>query len=140
MDKATANTGCANTPDAVNHPAHYTAGGIECIDAITAALSCQKDPTAAWLTGQVIKYLWRWPLKNGADILQIHAFRKLHDLLHGEQLPILRLLDSLVFKSLLQQGLFILPDTDNIGVVAHNMDIRSLCSGLQIHLQIKRIV
>ena len=84
MDKATANTGCANTPDAVNHPAHYTAGGIECIDAITAALSCQKDPTAAWLTGQVIKYLWRWPLKNGAEDLQKAAWY-LNRLIRHEQ-------------------------------------------------------
>ncbi|MBQ9009305.1 MAG: DUF3310 domain-containing protein, partial [Clostridia bacterium] len=30
--------------DAVNHPAHYTAGGVECIDAIEAALTCQQDP------------------------------------------------------------------------------------------------
>lgn len=56
--------------DPVNHPAHYTAGGIECIDAIAAALTCQKDPMEAWLTGQVLKYLWRWPLKNGKEDLE----------------------------------------------------------------------
>jgi len=56
--------------DPVNHPAHYTAGGVECIDAITAALACQIDPVSAWLTGQVIKYLWRWPQKNGAEDLR----------------------------------------------------------------------
>ena len=56
--------------DPVNHPAHYTAGGIECIDAIAAALTCQKDPMQAWLTGQVLKYLWRWPLKNGLEDLE----------------------------------------------------------------------
>lgn len=50
--------------DNVNHPAHYTAGGVECIDAIAAALTCQKDPMQAWLTGQVLKYMWRWPLKK----------------------------------------------------------------------------
>lgn len=60
--------------DPVNHPAYYTAGGIECIDAITAALSCQEDPVAAWLTGQVIKYLWRWPLKNGVEDLRKARF------------------------------------------------------------------
>ena len=26
-----------NASDAVNHPAHYTQGGVECIDAIQAA-------------------------------------------------------------------------------------------------------
>ena len=60
--------------DPVNHPAHYTAGGIECIDAIAAALTCQKDPMEAWLTGQVLKYLWRWPLKNGLEDLKKAQF------------------------------------------------------------------
>lgn len=50
--------------DPVNHPAHYTSGGIECIDAIDAAISQYKDPSDAWLVGQVIKYLWRAPLKS----------------------------------------------------------------------------
>ena len=60
--------------DNVNHPAHYTAGGIECIDAIAAALTCQTDPMRAWLTGQVLKYLWRWPLKNGLEDLKKARF------------------------------------------------------------------
>lgn len=50
--------------DPVNHPAHYTSGGIECIDAIDAAISQYKNPSDAWLVGQVIKYLWRAPLKG----------------------------------------------------------------------------
>lgn len=58
----------------VNHPAHYTAGGIECIDAIAAALTCQTDPMHAWLTGQVLKYMWRWPLKNGLEDLKKARF------------------------------------------------------------------
>lgn len=60
--------------DPVNHPSHYTAGGIECIDAISAAISCQKDPVDAWLTGQIIIYLWRWPLKNGLEDLKKARF------------------------------------------------------------------
>ena len=60
--------------DPVNHPAHYTAGGVECIDAIRAALTCQTDPYAAWLTGQVIKYIWRWPMKNGVEDLEKARF------------------------------------------------------------------
>jgi hypothetical protein len=60
--------------DNVNHPAHYTAGGVECIDAIAAALTCQKDPMQAWLTGQVLKYMWRWPLKNGKEDLRKARF------------------------------------------------------------------
>lgn len=50
--------------DPVNHPFHYTAGGIECIDAIGAAICKYEYPTDAWLAGQVIKYLWRAPLKG----------------------------------------------------------------------------
>ena len=42
--------------DPVNHPAHYTDGSIECIDAIREALG---DGFKAYLRGNVIKYLWR---------------------------------------------------------------------------------
>lgn len=60
--------------DPVDHPSHYTSGGIECIDAIASALSCHKDPMAAWLTGQIMKYIWRWPLKNGLEDLKKARF------------------------------------------------------------------
>lgn len=53
--------------DPVNHPAHYTSSGIECIDAISAALSSYKNPMHAWLAGQVIKYIWRAPLKKNYE-------------------------------------------------------------------------
>lgn len=53
--------------DAVEHPSHYTHGDIECLDAIEAALSSQDDPYRAFLTGQVLKYMWRWPMKNGLE-------------------------------------------------------------------------
>ena len=52
------------TDDMVNHPSHYTSGGVECIDAITSALSSYEDSVDSWLVGQVIKYLWRAPLKG----------------------------------------------------------------------------
>lgn len=57
-------------PDMVNHPPHYTNGGVECVDAIESALSAQSDTVSAWLTGQVIKYLWRFPQKNGVEDLE----------------------------------------------------------------------
>ena len=60
--------------EAVEHPAHYNAGGIECIDAIEAALACQREPVQAFLTGQVLKYLWRWPLKGGVEDLEKARF------------------------------------------------------------------
>ena len=43
--------------DKVNNPSHYTAGGVECIDAIQAALG--DDGFKEWLKGNAIKYLWR---------------------------------------------------------------------------------
>lgn len=50
--------------DPVNHPSHYNASGIECIDAIDSAICMYNNPIDAWLAGQVIKYLWRAPLKG----------------------------------------------------------------------------
>lgn len=49
--------------DPVNHPKHYTQGGIECIDALEAATT---DLTGweATLTWQTLKYLWRWKHKG----------------------------------------------------------------------------
>lgn len=49
----------------VHHPAHYTAGGIECIDAIAAALG--PEQFKGYLRGNILKYLWRRPLKNGTE-------------------------------------------------------------------------
>ena len=54
----------SKSEDMVNHPSHYTYGGVECIDAITSALSSYEDSVDSWLVGQVIKYLWRAPLKG----------------------------------------------------------------------------
>lgn len=60
-------------PDMVNHPPHYTQGGIECIDAIRAA--CEgRDAYEGYLTGQVIKYIWRYPFKNGLEDLRKAEF------------------------------------------------------------------
>ena len=50
--------------DIVNHPKHYTHGGIECIDAIEAAVS-ELSGLDAVCTANVIKYVWRWKHKNG---------------------------------------------------------------------------
>lgn len=52
--------------DNVNHPAHYTQGGIECIDALKAA-SVGKTGIEAICVGNVIKYLWRYEEKNGLE-------------------------------------------------------------------------
>lgn len=56
--------GTTETPDMVNRPPHYTSGKVECIDAIRAALG--EVAFLAYCRGQVIKYLWRAPLKFDA--------------------------------------------------------------------------
>lgn len=43
--------------DPVNHPAHYTNGGIECIDAMKAMLS--REEFIGYLRGNAFKYMWR---------------------------------------------------------------------------------
>lgn len=55
------------TNNPVSHPAHYTQGGIECIDAIKAALG---KYFIGFLVGNVLKYLWRYPHKNGVEDLK----------------------------------------------------------------------
>jgi len=55
--------------DMVNHPTHYTAGGIECIDALAAA-TAGLEGIEAVCTANAIKYLWRWKLKNGSEDLK----------------------------------------------------------------------
>jgi hypothetical protein len=51
--------------DPVNHPPHYNAGDIECIDAIRAALG--REGFIAYCRGNAIKYLWRCEYKNGVE-------------------------------------------------------------------------
>lgn len=52
--------------DAVEHPAHYNQGGIECIEAIKAATIGKKGIEAV-CTANTIKYLWRYEVKNGIE-------------------------------------------------------------------------
>ena len=59
--------------DPVNHPDHYTRGGIECIDAIQAAVT-DLPGKEAWLVGQIIKYIWRYRWKNGLEDLKKARF------------------------------------------------------------------
>lgn len=48
--------------DPVNHPTHYTSGGIECLDALEASMT--PIEYAGFLKGQVFKYIWRYRLKG----------------------------------------------------------------------------
>lgn len=49
--------------DQIN-PDHYRQGGIECIDAIEAALT--PEEFAGYCKGNIIKYIWREKHKGGA--------------------------------------------------------------------------
>ena len=56
------------TNDAVQHPSHYTQGGIECIDAIRASMTA--DGFCDYCKGNIIKYIWRWREKGGVEDLR----------------------------------------------------------------------
>lgn len=58
----------SNKPDNVNHPKHYCKGGIECIQVIKAQLTPEQN--IGYLYGNVLKYMWRWPDKNGLEDLR----------------------------------------------------------------------
>ncbi|APU92780.1 DUF3310 domain-containing protein [Salmonella enterica subsp. enterica serovar Anatum] len=50
----------------MNHPDHYTQGGVECINAIAAA-TVGKSGIEEACVANIIKYLWRYELKNGVE-------------------------------------------------------------------------
>jgi hypothetical protein len=54
--------------DAVNHPSHYTDGGIECIEAIESALTSEEY--RGYLKGNIQKYVWRERHKGGTESLK----------------------------------------------------------------------
>lgn len=58
--------------DNVNNPQHYTAGGIECIEAIRAALT--DEEFRGFCKGNVLKYTWREKHKGGDESLNKAAW------------------------------------------------------------------
>lgn len=54
--------------DVVNHPDHYTSGGIETIDFIKAKLS--EEQFMGYLAGNITKYTSRFQAKNGVEDLK----------------------------------------------------------------------
>ena len=54
--------------DMVNHPSHYTAGGIECIDAIEASMTA--EAFKGYCKGNALKYIWRYEKKGSVESLQ----------------------------------------------------------------------
>jgi hypothetical protein len=55
--------------DLVNRPDHYCKGGVECIDAVDAAISDLQGREAHY-TASALQYLWRWKSKDGVRDLK----------------------------------------------------------------------
>ena len=66
--KAERNDEVELTNDAVQHPSHYTQGGIECIEAIKASMTA--DGFCDYCKGNILKYIWRWRDKGGVEDLR----------------------------------------------------------------------
>ena len=88
------------THDPVNHPQHYTAGPVECIEAIRAALG--DEGFVAYCRGAAIKYAWRagrkslhaedlrkgaWYLVKAAEVLDLRPPDQLAILHHAPHAP-----------------------------------------------------
>lgn len=74
------------TNDAINHPKHYTSGGIETIDVIASiCTSMSLNAYEGYLLGNIIKYLSRFKNKNGVEDLK--KARWYLDELIGENRP-----------------------------------------------------
>lgn len=58
--------------DNVNHPDHYKNNGIECIDIIIFILG--KVGVKFFCLGNVVKYIFRYPRKNGVEDLKKAAW------------------------------------------------------------------
>ena len=67
LDKANEKGGGSNQHDSVNHPSHYTSGGVECIKAIEASMT--PEEFQGYCKGNCMKYIWRFRQKNGIEDL-----------------------------------------------------------------------
>lgn len=54
--------------DVVNKPKHYNQSGVECIEAIEAALS--PEELRGYFKGNILKYTWREQYKNKDEDLR----------------------------------------------------------------------
>lgn len=71
--------------DMVNHPAHYkTVNGLETIDVIEAFTADLKGIEATD-TGNILKYMCRWPRKNGLEDLMKARWYLNHLIAHVEK-------------------------------------------------------
>lgn len=58
----------SSSSDLVHKPSHYNQAGVECIEAIRAALG--PDGFRAYCQGNAMKYLWRHQYKNGKQDIE----------------------------------------------------------------------
>lgn len=58
-----------NIRDMVNSPPHYSQCAIECIDVIDQVVGNLEGSLAMYI-GNAIKYIWRFPFKNGIEDLR----------------------------------------------------------------------
>lgn len=87
-DMVMSNDSDGTSEDVVNNPAHYqSADGIECIDAIRAALG--DDQFKGYLRGNAMKYVWRAGKKNpdkaAEDMAKAAWYANKYKELYGEQ-------------------------------------------------------
>lgn len=62
----------AEPTEKVNHPDHYNASGIECIDGIEAALT--PEEFRGFCKANALKYIWREKHKGGDEDLKKAAW------------------------------------------------------------------
>lgn len=58
--------------DLVNHPPHYNDGGIECINAIEAALTAEEF--RGYCKGNALKYIWRERHKDSESLAKANWY------------------------------------------------------------------
>lgn len=68
--------------DNINSPDHYTAGGIETIDFMRAKMT--DEQFQGYCTGNILKYMSRYPFKNGVEDLK-KAAKYLEWLIENEE-------------------------------------------------------
>ena len=75
------------TSDMIHHPNHYTWRGTEAID-IVRAMTRGSEGVEAYLLGCTVKYMYRFPKKNGAQDLEkaVQCLKMLREIRYGKPL------------------------------------------------------
>ncbi|WP_432642900.1 DUF3310 domain-containing protein [Acidaminococcus sp.] len=78
----------AEENDVIKKPLHYTFRGTEAIKAVDI-MTAKATGRVAYLIGCVVKYLYRYPMKNGAQDLDkaIQCLKMLREYLYGYGKP-----------------------------------------------------